>query len=138
MRFTIPQFIEHEAKIVGPMTFKQFVFVGVAGALCFVFYFLIGKTNFLIFLILSIIALGAGASLAFLKIGGRGLPTILANFFRFSLGSKFYIWKREGALVTFSKEMELKKEVKNKEAPLKSAGISQLKKIRTKLETETK
>jgi hypothetical protein len=137
MRFTVPQFIEHEAKIVGPLTFKQFIFIGVAGALCFIFYFSIGKANFFLFLILSIIALSIGAGLAFLKVGGRGLPTILVNFFRFSIGSKFYIWKRGGALVTFSKGMEIKKEGKGKEAPLKSAGTSQLKKTRTKLEIET-
>jgi hypothetical protein len=137
MRFTVPQFIEHEAKIVGPLTFKQFIFIGVAGALCFIFYFSIGKANFFLFLILSIIALSIGAGLAFLKVGGRGLPTILVNFFRFSIGSKFYIWKRKGTLVTFSRGMEIKKEVKGKEAPLKSTGTSQLKKTRTKLEIET-
>jgi len=138
MRFTLPQFIEHEAKIVGPLTFKQFIFVGVAGAICFIFYFSIGKTNFSIFLMLSIIVLGVGAGLAFLKVGGRELPTILANFFRFSLGSRFFIWKRGGAIVTFSKEMEIKKEGGKKETPLKNVGTSQLKKMGAKLEIETK
>ena len=138
MRFTVPQFIEHEAKIIGPLTFKQFIFVGVAGAICFVLYFLFGETNFFLFLMLSIIALGIGTSLAFLKINGQGLPKILANFFRFSFGSRFYIWKRKGAIITFSKDVEMKKETKRKKIPLKTVGSSQLKKMRTKLETETK
>lgn len=138
MRFTVPQFTEHEAKIVGPLTFKQFIFVGVAGAACFVFYSLFGKTNFFLFLMLSIIALGIGASLAFLKIGGQGLPRILANFFRFSIASKLYIWKRKETLITFSKEMEMKKELKSGELPLKITGASQLKKIKTEIETKTR
>jgi len=138
MRFTVPQFIEHEAKIIGPLTFKQFVFVGVAGAFCFIFYFLFGKTNFSIFLTLSIIVLSVGAGLAFLKVNGRGLPTILAHFFRFTIGPRFYIWKRKGAVVTFSKEMEIKKEAKSKEVSLKSTGTSQLKKVGARLEVKTK
>jgi len=138
MRFTVPQFIEHEAKIVGFLTFKQFIFIGIAGAVCFVFYFSIGKTNFFLFLVLSIIIFGIGAALAFLKISGQGLPKILANFFRFILGSKFYIWKRKGMLITISKKMEIKKKTKEGELPLKIAEASQLKRIKTEIETKTK
>lgn len=79
--------------------------------------------------------LGVGAGLAFLKIGGRDLPKILANFFRFTIGSKLYIWKRREAIVTFTKEVELKKGGKEGDIPLKSAGASRLKKMKTKLET---
>lgn len=138
MRFTVPQFIEHEAKIVGPLTFRQFIFIGIAGAVCFFLYFTIAKTSFFLFLILSILIFGIGAALAFLKIGGQGLPTILANFLRFIFGSKMYIWKRKGAPITISKRVEIKKEVKEGELPLKIAEKSQLKKIRTEIETKTK
>jgi hypothetical protein len=138
MRFTVPQFIEHEAKIIGPLTFKQFVFIGAAGAICFVFYFTIGQGSFLLFLVLSILILGTGAGLAFLKIGGRGLPTILANFFRFILDSKMYIWKKGRMSIAPFKRVEIKKEVKEGELPLKIAEASQLKKIRTQIETKTK
>ncbi len=139
MRFTVPQFIEHEAKIVGPLTFKQFIFVGVAGAVCFLLYFSIGQDNFLLFFILSAIILGGGAALAFLKIGGQKLPTVLVNFFRFTLASKFYVWKRKGAQqIIFSKKMELEKEPKGDDSHLKVTGTSQLKKMRTAIETKTK
>ncbi|MEK9135132.1 MAG: PrgI family protein [Patescibacteria group bacterium] len=94
MRFTIPQFIEHEAKIVGPMTFKQFIFVGMAGAAIFLLYFSIAKANFLLFLFLSIIILSLAIALAFVKIGGRTLPVILVNIFRFLIGPKKYIWRK--------------------------------------------
>ena len=138
MQFTVPQFIEHEAKIIGPLTFKQFIFIGAAGAVCFVLYFSIAKINFFLFLILSIIILGVGAALALLKIGGQGLPTILTNFLRFSLGSKIYIWKEKGTPITIFKKVEIKKEVKKDELPLKIAEKSQLKKIRNEIEMKTK
>ena len=138
MQFTVPQFIEHEAKIIGPLTFKQFIFIGTAGTICFVLYFSIAEINFFLFLILSIIILGVGAALALLKIGGQGLPTILTNFLRFSLGSKIYIWKKKGAPITIFKKVEIKKEVKKEELPLKIAEKSQLKKIRNEIEMKTK
>jgi len=138
MQFTVPQFIEHEAKIIGPLTFKQFVFIGAAGAVCFVLYFSIGQANFFLFLVLSIFIFGLGAALALLKIGGQDLPTILRNFLRFSLGSKIYIWKKKGTPITVFKKVEIKKEVKEKELPLRIAEKSQLKKIRTEIEIKTK
>ena len=138
MRFTVPQFTEYETRVIGPLSFRQFIFIAVAGVVCVILFFTIGKNNLFLFLVLSIIVLGTGVSLAFLKIGGRGLPMVLANFARFSLGSRFYIWKRSGALVTFSKDTEIKKEIKGKEPPLKAKGTSRLKKTRTKLEVETK
>lgn len=137
MRFTVPQFIEYEAKIIGPLTFRQFVYVGIAGAICFVFYFI---APFYIFLI-SCLFLGVfSLALAFLKIGGRTLPTILGNFLRFSLSSKIYIWKKtEAPVMVFKKEVRKKEEATDKETlPLKIAEKSQLKKLRTQIETKTK
>ena len=135
MRFTVPQFIEHEAKIVGPLTFKQFVIIGAAGGLCLLLYFSIGKTNFLLFFLLSILIFVSGLFLALLKIGGQSLPTILINFLRFSLAPKIYLWKKKETPITVFKKIEIKKE---KELPLKIAERSQLKKIRNEIEIKTK
>ena len=95
-QFTVPKFIEHEAKIIGPLTFKQFVFVGIAGAVCFALYFTLGKTNFFLFVLVSGLLMAGGFALAFLKSGGRSLPTVLKNFFSFSMSTKIYLWKKKG------------------------------------------
>ncbi|MDD2696820.1 MAG: PrgI family protein [Candidatus Pacebacteria bacterium] len=136
MRFVVPQFIEYEAKVVGPLTFRQFVYVGIAAAICFILYFSVPFSLFLV----ACVVLGIGAlALAFLKIGGRSLPTILANFLRFNLAPKMYIWRRKEEAITIFKKEEIKKEeVKEEELPLKIAEKSQLKKLRTKIETKTK
>lgn len=91
MRFQVPQFIEHEAKVIGPFTFKQFIYLGVPGAIAFFLYFL---TPFFVFIITSIILLSFGLMFAFLKIGGRSLTTIVLNFFNFTIGPKRYIWSK--------------------------------------------
>ncbi|OGZ18973.1 MAG: hypothetical protein A2175_01435 [Candidatus Nealsonbacteria bacterium RBG_13_42_11] len=135
MRFTVPQFIEHEAKIVGPLTFKQFIYFGIAGSICFILYFSVPFSVFF----LSCIVLGMTALvLAFLKIGGRGVPTILSNFLRFSLTPKMYIWKKSEKPITVF-EKEIKKDIDEAEEglPLKIVKGSRLKKLSTEIETKT-
>jgi len=134
MRFTVPQFIEYETKIIGPFTFRQFVYIGTTAAICFILYFSVSFSLFLT----ACIVLGTGAfALAFLKIGGRSLPTILAHFLRFSLTPKMYIWRKKEQTIAVFKKIEIKKEEeKEEELPLKIAAKSQLKKLHTKIETK--
>jgi len=137
MRFTVPQFIEREAKIVGPLTFKQFIYLAIAGAICFVLYFTLAKENFTLFILITAILIGIASALAFYSIGGRSVPTVVANFFKFSLATKIFIWRKKAAPIEISKK-EVKKVEKDDELPLKIAENSQLKKLRTRIETKTK
>ena len=129
MEFIVPKFIERELKIVGPMTFKQFVFVGLAGAICFVIYYLYRPFFWPSLIIFG----GGGAALAFLKIGGRPLPTILLNFFKYNLSPKLYIWKRKKIPVYYP-PLPIKK--KEGESPLEIGGGSELKRLKTQVETK--
>jgi len=135
MRFTVPQFIEHEAKIVGPLTFRQFVYVGLAGAICFVLYF---SVPFSIFLLSCIVFGAGGLAFAFLKIGGRSLPTIISNFLKYSLTPKMYIWRKKEQTAPEVYKRETKKKEGEEEGgmPLKIAEKSRLKKLHTKIETK--
>ena len=132
-QFTVPKFIEHEAKIVGPLTFKQFIFVGIAGAICFVLYFTV---PFFIFILSSIIIMGGGASLAFLKSGGRSLPVVLKNFLNFSLTPKLYLWKKKGGLPPkIIEKQETLEEIEEAPVP-KIIGKSRLKNLSSEIETK--
>jgi len=140
MRFTIPQFIEHEAKIIGPLTFKQVIFIGTAGAVCFILYFLV---PFSVFLVACVILAGGGIALAFLKIGGRSLPLTLVNLLKFSVMPKIYIWKKreQPGIKVYKKKTESSAALSvgnGEELPLKIGGKSQLKKLHTEIETKTK
>ncbi len=137
MRFTIPQFIEYEPKIVGPLTFRQFIAVGIGAAICFMLYFTV---PFSIFIIACLVIGGIALAFAFLKVGGRSFATILGNFLTFNLAPKIYLWKKKKTQIQVFKKEEKKveKEEAEKELPLKIAGDSQLKKIRTQIETKTK
>ena len=136
MRFTLPQFIEHEAKIVGPLTFRQFSFIGVAAAICFILYYTV---PFSVFLAACLILGGGAAVLAFLKIGGRSLATVFGNFLKFSASTRIFIWKKGETPIMFFKKVEAEKEEEAEdELPLKIAEKSQLKKLRTQIEIKTK
>lgn len=91
MPFKVPLFIEHEPKVIGPFTFKQFVYLAVPGAVAFALYFMF---PFFIFLPSAILLLSFGFALGFAKIGGRSLPVLLMNFLGFSFAPKIYIWKK--------------------------------------------
>ncbi len=92
MRFQVPQFIEIEDKIFGPLTFKQFVYIaGGAGVCVILFTFL---PNFLAILFsLPIAALAL--SLAFYKVNDKPFINVVEAFLNYHLGSKLYIWKKE-------------------------------------------
>lgn len=92
MQFNVPQFIEIEDKIVGPLTLKQFLYLAAGGAICFLLYFVL-KIGF--FIAIAIIIMGFCAMLAFIKINGRSFPHFLMNFIGFALKPKIYVWKRK-------------------------------------------
>lgn len=91
MPFQIPQFIEREAKVVGPFTFKQFVYLAVPGAVGFFLYY---TAPFSIFLIGTILLVGLGFALGFLKVGAKSLPALLLDFLHFTASPKIYKWKK--------------------------------------------
>lgn len=133
MRFTVPQFIERETKIVGPFSFRQFVFIGMAGAILFILFHI----SFFYFIIGGIPLMSAALMLAFLKINGIALPTVIKNFFFSTISPKLYVW---GKIPSYHKIIKLKKEPLKKEVeeeiPLKIAEKSKLKKLLTELETK--
>lgn len=132
----MPQFIEEEAKIIGPLVFKQIIYLGIAAVVCFILYF---SVPFFVFLFGCVILMGGGMALAFLKIGGKSLPSILTNLLKFSLTSKIYIWKKseQPAVKIYKKKIEPPK-LSEEELPLKIAEKSRLKKLQTEIETKTK
>ena len=136
MQFTVPQFIEHEPKIIGPFTFKQFIFIGSAGAISFVVYFTVGKTHLFLFILIAGIFLLSAFALAFFKINERSLPAVLLNFLNFSIAPKIYLWKRKEMPPKIIKKAEESIAAKEETPTLKFAEKSRLKKLSTHIETK--
>ena len=92
MRFAVPQFIDVEDKIFGPLTFKQFVYLAGGGGLAFV---CIKLLPLFFGLILAAVCAGLALGLAFVKINDKPLINLLEAAFNYGINDKLYIWKHE-------------------------------------------
>lgn len=92
MRFQVPQFIEVEDKIFGPLTLKQFIYLLGGAGLSFIIYKFIGNFYLSILLILPVI--GFSLALTFYKINNKPFINVVEAAFNYYLGSKLYIWKK--------------------------------------------
>ncbi|HVV15186.1 MAG TPA: PrgI family protein [Candidatus Paceibacterota bacterium] len=94
MRYQVPQFIEIEDKIFGPLTLKQFIYLAGGGGLCLIFFSLLPL--YLTF-ILSIPVIVFAAALAFYQVNGRPFIVVLEHAFGYMFGHKLYLWKQREA-----------------------------------------
>lgn len=92
MQFQVPQFIDIEPKIIGPLTLKQFLFLAGAAAPIFILFFVL---QFWLWLILAVIFTAAAAALAFVKYNGQPATKIIIAAFHYFWQPRMYLWKRE-------------------------------------------
>jgi len=93
MNFTIPQFIEMESKIVGPLTFKQFVFVAVGVTISFLIYFTVGRASMPLALALIAVVGGVAGTLAFVKIDGIDIVKVIRHYAAFITAPRIFLWQ---------------------------------------------
>jgi len=92
MQFEIPQFIEVEDKIFGPLTLKQFIYLAGGAGISFTIYSML---PFFIAVLLILPIMGLSGALAFYKKNNRPFILIVESAFKFFLGNKLYIWRKE-------------------------------------------
>lgn len=91
MQFQVPQFIDIEDKVIGPLTIKQFLYLLVAGVIIFILYKIL---NLFAVIVLAIPIIGIAISFAFIKVHGQPFMGMVSNFFRFLKKPDFYVWKK--------------------------------------------
>ena len=89
MQFQVPQFIEVEDKIFGPLTFKQFVYIGGGLGAAYMLWRILP-----LYLAIPLIVGvgGVSAALSFFQFNGRPFILALENAFFYLLRSKLYLW----------------------------------------------
>lgn len=114
MRFQLPQFIETEIKLVGPLTLKQFLWVAGGTAIIFLLFLIShGILFFALALPTAMIFLG----LAFIKIDGEPLLNYFAYGLTYLLRPKKYVFKQNPAQNDVNKLLELEKPSPTEETP---------------------
>lgn len=106
MQFQVPQFIETEDRIVGPLSLVQFLYLAAGAGVCFGLFFLVTFWVWIIFLVLFG---GLTVSMAFVKVEGRPFPHVLAAALRYFWSPQQYAWQRPTAAApakseTYSRE----------------------------------
>ena len=102
MKFQVPQFIEIEDKIFGPLTFKQAIYmVGSFGMAFALWSMLSGPLAF----ILSIPVAALGFALAFYKVNNRPFVNVLESAFLYVVSSRLYVWKKKEKAIQKKKEI---------------------------------
>ena len=89
-QYQVPQFIEMEDKIFGPLTLKQFIYLAGGGGMCLALFTLLPLWASVP---LMLPAAAAAAGLAFYKINDRPFIIALEHGFSYYTGSKLYLWK---------------------------------------------
>ncbi len=139
MQYPLPQFIEREPRIVGPLTFRQAIFLGAAGGLILLVRAVLPPG---LAWIMIILLAATGASLAFVKIGGRPLPAVLTAAFQFITSPRRYLWEKEQIKVDFPVISSSPKIIKkagpseDDRALMRLASSSRLEKLKSKIETK--
>jgi hypothetical protein len=131
MQYKIPQDVQREDTIIGPLTLKQLIILGSGGGLAYAIYISLAKTYFIeIWLppvaIVSVITL----AFTFLKIHSQPFYLFLMNFIQFKLLPKKRIWT-QGTGTPFIPPYQLttKKEKKKNHAKKPKKSIKELSQI---------
>ncbi|HEX8947108.1 MAG TPA: PrgI family protein [Candidatus Paceibacterota bacterium] len=92
MEYQVPQFIEVESKIVGPLTLKQFIYVagGVGMTIALLRYL-----PLIVAILLAIPVVGLSGALAFYKVNNKPFISVLEAAAKFYTSPHLFLWRKE-------------------------------------------
>lgn len=91
-KFVVPQFIDKEDKILGPITVRQFLICLGATFLIFIEYRLLTLPYFIATLVPTA---GVAGVFAFLKVNGQPFHIFFINFLQTTVRPKLRVWHKE-------------------------------------------
>ena len=117
MRFTVPQFIEIEDKIFGPLTWKQFLYVGGGFGLAVALFFV----NFILFVFVGLPVAALAGALAFYPVNNRPFSVFLESAFNYFMSDHRYFWQNDGSVVYTQKSDRREKDSADYHPPTKGS-----------------
>jgi len=126
MQFLVPQFIDVETKIIGPITPKQFIIIIFTAGFIFISYKL---ADFTLFIIEAVIIAGLGGILAFFKVNNQPVYYFLLNAGQSLKKPGLRVWGKETILIIEKKPKKPGKKGKEEvvsRKPLSTSRLSQL------------
>ena len=102
MQHQVPQFIEVEDKIFGPLTAKQFFYITAGASIIFIMYVFF---QLWLVVVIGVPVGGFFAALAFLKLNGVPFIRIVSNAISYSSSNRLFLWKKTPKAVKTEKEI---------------------------------
>lgn len=96
MQFEVPQFIEIEDKIFGPLTWRQFLYMGGGGMMAVVMFL---TMPFIIFILLGIPIAGIAFALAFYPVNNQPFSRFLEAMYTYATKQKTYRWHQSQDII---------------------------------------
>lgn len=90
-QFVVPQFIEVEDKIFGPITTRQFLIILAAALIIFIAY---KFADFTLFLIILVAIGGLALTFAFVKVNGQTFHYFLLNILQTARRPSLRVWNK--------------------------------------------
>lgn len=90
MQFQVPQFIETEDKVIGPLTWKQFAYIAAAGAVSVILFLILTP---LVWFMLTLVVAAIAIPLAFVPVNGRPMIIFLRALFDNIWHPKVYVFQ---------------------------------------------
>ncbi len=107
-QFTVPQFIDVESKIIGPITTRQFLIFLATAVIVGISYKLF---DFGLFLLIAILLVIISSIFAFFKVNGRPFHYFVLNFVQTLRRPSLRVWNHKLDFAgSEKKEVEIKKE----------------------------
>jgi hypothetical protein len=107
MQFVVPQFIDVEDKVLGPLSVRQFITLLIGAGSIFVLFKLL---PFFTFVLAAIFVLILVFVFAFVKINGRPFHFFLLSLVQTYRRPQLKIWKKDAERYLVKKEREAKKD----------------------------
>lgn len=96
MQFEVPQFIEIEDKIFGPLTWRQFLYLGGGVGMAVVIFL---TTNIIVFVLLGIPIAALALALSFYPVNNRPFSYFLEAIFNYITRQRMYFWRKKEGVV---------------------------------------
>jgi hypothetical protein len=91
-KFIVPQFIDKEDQILGPITVRQFLIALGTLFIAFIEYKIL---TFIYFIPLGLLTIAVGATFGFVKINGQPFHIFFANFVQTSTRPPLRVWDKD-------------------------------------------
>ncbi len=134
-QFTVPQFIDVESKIIGPVTTRQFVIFLIAAVVIGISYRLF---DFALFVTITVVIFILAILFAFVKVNGRPFHFFLLNATQTFRRPNTRVWHNDVTIVNKERNIDIEPMPKTKVEPKEYYKKSRLAEVALVVDTKGK